>query len=378
MDEKKFYCADLQGGLWLQYQTPTNTWLAKPCCLFKKSYEVKQDLAAEFWELPEIQKIRLDNLQGHPLPEACIVCSRTEENGNYSRRNSWNDRLGTEWKMPDSVIELDIQLDFACNLACRICGPALSTYWRLVDPEVDPKKFKVRVKNQNALELLETMPLHDIRQIHFQGGEPFLTKTHQQVLEMLSDRMDISDTVVWYHTNGTCRADPDLLDLWQKFKRLEIYFSIDDMGSRMEYQRWPVKWNQLEENLLWWKENLPCNALLNVERTIGVLNASWITEFDDWAKQNFSHSRWEDTINICYHYCSGVYSLDCVSQEYKDHVLQNIPDTHWVHKTFCSLDVDDGKKIEKMISHLNKHDIVRKHNWQDVYPEFKIWYKRYL
>lgn len=378
MTEKKFYCADLQGGLWLQYQTKTNSWFAKPCCLFGKKYVVQQDLTAEFWNHPELKQMRLENLQDRPLPEACSTCAQTEKNGNYSRRLSWNDRLGTAWQMPDSVIELDVQIDFACNLACRICGPNLSTYWRLVDPDCDTKTFKVRVKNKSTLDLLETIPKHSIRQIHFQGGEPFLTRSHQDLLELLLDQIDPDNTVIWYHSNGTCKVNQDLIDLWQKFKRVEIYFSIDDMGPRMEYQRWPVKWNQLEENLLWWKENLPSNGLLYIERTVGVLNSAWIGELDIWAEKHFRHSKWQDPINVVYHECFGDYSLGCISKEYRDHVLENVPDTHWVHKTFCSLEVDNKQKINQMLGHLLKHDLARKHAWQDVYPEFETWYKRYL
>ena len=233
----KKYCADLQGGLWLQYNTKEQIWQASPCCIYTKQFPITKDINLEFWNDPDLVKERQDNIAGAELPSNCINCKIVEDNNNSSRRESWNERLGTDWRMPDSVIELDLMCDFSCNLACRICGPQQSTLWRQVDPQYKLKqnKFKVRAGTDNVIDILSTMPSHNIRQIHFQGGEPLLSNTHIQVLEKLQDQCDLSQISLWYHSNGTQQVSDSVLKFWEKFKMLEIYFSLDDLGPRMEY-----------------------------------------------------------------------------------------------------------------------------------------------
>jgi hypothetical protein len=374
----KNYCADLQGGLWLQYNVEDSTWYGKPCCLYGTDFPIYKNVESEYWQHPKIMAQRQDNIDGKDLPNECRVCTQTELSGNYSRRESWNDRLGTDWNLPDSVIELDLQCDFSCNLACRICGPHLSTLWQKVDPEHKlHKKFKVRASNVNVLELFETIPVHNIKQIHFQGGEPFLSNTHIQLLERLQDQLDLSQIGLWYHSNGTQQVSDSVLKFWEKFKMIEIYFSLDDIGPRMEYQRWPVQWTNLHENMIWFRENLPHNALLRIERTVGVLSAYWVDELEQWQKEYFSKTKYGDPISMNYHPCSGTYSLNSVSELYKQAVLDKFLPGHWVHKTFKDL-TPNSSRINTMFLELNRHDQLRKQDWKTVYPEFIKWYPDYI
>ena len=372
----KNYCADLQGGLWLQYNTKKAAWYGKPCCLYGEQFPINENINLEYWQHPKIVAERQANIAGDELSENCKKCKITELSGNYSRRQSWNERLGTDWSMPNSIIELDIQCDFSCNLACRICGPQFSTLWRQVDPlyKTEGKKFKVRANNINVTDLIKTMPAHDIRQIHFQGGEPFLSNTHIQILEQLKDNVDLSQISLWYHSNGTQRVSDSVLKFWENFKMLEIYFSLDDMGPRMEYQRWPVQWNELHENMLWYRDNLPHNGLLRIERTIGILSAYWVDELEQWAQQYFSQSKYGDPISMNYHVCVGEYSLDAVSNLYKQAVLDKFEPGHWIYNTFKNLKTDSTADIARLFAHLNYHDTLRNQSWKTIHPEFLKWY----
>lgn len=381
MNTPKNYCADLQGGLWFQYHTETKQWQAKPCCMYTNTYPIHSNITNEFWHNETLQQERQDNLLGKDLPKNCAKCYDTEQNGNYSRRQSWNDRLGTDWKNPASCIELDIQADFICNLACRICGPQFSTMWRHVESKEKhnlAKKFKMRADNNNVIELLNTIAMHDIRQIHFQGGEPLMSHTHLQILEKIAGRVDPNQIVIWYHSNATVRVSDQVLKYWEKFKMVEIYFSLDDIGTRMEYQRWPANWQEMHNNLMWYSNNLPHNTWLNVERTVSTLNLAWVMELEQWHKQNFTHTKYNDPISINYHDCEGKYNLSAITQEYKDAALAAIPEDHWAHRRIINAPVDNVMAISNMFNHLNTHDKIRTQNWQEVYPEFQSWYRRYL
>jgi glutamate-1-semialdehyde 2,1-aminomutase len=51
-----------------------------------------------------------------------------------------------------------------------------------------------------------------------------------------------------YNTNMT-NLPNRVLDMWTHFKQVRVGASIDGMGEVLEYQRWPIKWNQAYKNL---------------------------------------------------------------------------------------------------------------------------------
>jgi hypothetical protein len=377
----KNYCADLQGGLWLQFDTNKNAWLAKPCCLYKKTYSVQHSIKEDVWQNPEIVQHRINNIKGDDLPIECVECKQTENNGNYSRRQSWNDRLGTDVGYSESLLEIDIQSDFSCNLACSICSPAYSTTWRKYDTKylIDQTKFKVREKVKDVIELFKTAPIKNLKQIHFQGGEPFLSNSHIDILNEISKIIDPSTVKVWYHSNGTQQVSDRVFDLWNRFQLVEIYFSLDDIGPRMEYQRWPINWQQVHENMMWYQSNIPHNCMINIERTASVLNSYWADELEHWHRDCFDQTCYGDKISVNYHFCQGEYSLhSAVSSEYRDAVLSKYSADHWIYKTFENLKTDQLAGINSMLEKLHRQDQERNLNWQLVYPEFSQWYRRYL
>ena len=372
------YCANLHTGLYLDFNDSTQSWSAAPCCEFSDLFPISSGISSDYWTNPNIIKLRQENLAGADLPEGCSRCVETEASGNKSRRQGMNERFGTHWTDGAGVVECNFQADYTCNLACRICNSNLSTTWRKYDPDYKIKTIKVRPQSQKITDLLTTAKFHELKQIQFQGGEPLLTHTHMEVLERLQDYINLDQVSVSYNSNGTVKANDRTLKFWEKFRMVEIYFSIDDIGPRFEYQRWPASWSEVSDNMIWYKNNLPHNALLGVERTIGVLNAGWAHELDEWIDNNFDQTRYGDKIHINYHYCSREYGLQALSQEYIDYILKNVPKTHWVYNTVGNLQEGQESDIKTMLQHLKKHDLIRSQDYSKIYPEFTTLYKRFL
>jgi hypothetical protein len=88
--------------------------------------------------------------------------------------------------------------------------------------------------------------------------------------------------------------------------------------------------------------------------------------------------RYNRQININYHDCTQEYSLNALTHEYQDFILNNLPTDHWVYNRILNAPVDNKMAINQLLHHLNTHDVIRKQNWQTVYPEFLNWYKRYI
>ena len=108
--------------------------------------------------------------------------------------------------------------------------------------------------------------------------------------------------------------------------------------------------------------------------SIGVLSAYWVDELEQWQQQYFSQSKYGDAISINYHVCFGVYSLDAVSEQYKQAVLDKFSPDHWIYKTFKNLKTNSSNAINSLFLDLNRHDQLRNQDWKSVYPEFLKWY----
>ena len=124
----------------------------------------------------------------------------------------------------------------------------------------------------------------DIRYIEFTGGEPFMIAEHFAMLQGIVDRGIAHQVEIHYNTNGTIFPE-QAEEIWKHFKTVEIAFSIDDVGSRFEYQRTNAKWHEVQENIKKFfklKRYLPNTIQLQVCTTVNVFNVRYIDEVARW------------------------------------------------------------------------------------------------
>jgi hypothetical protein len=143
-----------------------------------------------------------------------------------------------------------------------------------------------------------------------------------------------------YNTNGTIRASAELQDLWQQFQLVQLDFSIDDVEDRFEYQRYPAKWAQVTDNLIWYIDTAPHNCMFAVNTSVGILNHANIDALKSWLQRNFAVSRFTDPIEHRTQPTSGVFSLN-----------------------------DVEKRKSKIVSTLDSLDQRRGTDWRATFPE---------
>ena len=73
-------------------------------------------------------------------------------------------------------------------------------------------------------------------------------------------------------------SEKELNEIWPHFKRIELAYSIDDIGNRFEYQRHPAKWNVVHENILKFKNSGLKNLSTQVCTTINLFNVAYLDE----------------------------------------------------------------------------------------------------
>jgi MoaA/NifB/PqqE/SkfB family radical SAM enzyme len=246
-------------------------------------------------------------------PQTCRKCWREERAGRTSKRMHTLDRLKhilpqQHWTVDAKpLMFLDLKLGNICNLKCRICGSWSSSTFATEElanlgPDEDKKSnhhyHMLRQgawPRENPVFWTEIEKIVDqIQYIEFTGGEPFMIQEHFDVLQGLVDRGLAGNIEIHYNTNGT-QWPENAETIWKHFKLVEIAFSIDDIGSRFEYQRTNAVWTEVEQNIVKFKElrQRHSHIQLQVCTTVNVFNVYYIAEVAAWvAQQGFDFVYW--------------------------------------------------------------------------------------
>ena len=167
-----------------------------------------------------------------------------------------------------------------CNLACVTCGPNASTRWK------HELGIPIESGNPRTIDQKTIFMAKQMTGVVICGGEPMLNHSSETLLENLN-----SDQLVRVHFNGTVMPKQSFLDKSAQFQQIEYCFSIDGVGERFEYLRWPAKWDKVVENILWLIQTAPINVQFAVNITISQLNQHYYTEIIDWINQTIPQNR---------------------------------------------------------------------------------------
>ena len=245
------------------------------------------------------KQTRLQMLNGE-VPKACERCFIEEQNGIRSKRLEENENYkdftienaksitndSGKIKVPMKFVEL--RLGNLCNVKCRSCNPASSTKWVKEYKELEKNfDFVTSYRWVDDFSWIENDKFWDdlfdnsdeLEMIYINGGEPTLVKKHWEYLDKLVEKDMAKNISLWYSINMT-NLPPKTFDVWKKFKNVRISCSIDDIGARNLYLRYPTKWDSVLKNL---------NLLLgekyldvSVCQTISFLNVFYMDEFYDY------------------------------------------------------------------------------------------------
>lgn len=350
-------------------------------CSYYDGFIDKNVTVDQAWHGHNRKKIIEIVSQGSEVP-GCHRCYKEESNGSKSRRQSSLELYETF--LNDTDLSLDVSgptgLDYSvgnwCNLKCVICGPDNSSSWisdyKKMYPLRDSSRYVAR-KTQ-TLEIQDDNVLSNVKSIHFHGGgEPLLSDAHIKLLQRIDQVKGLADIRVFYNTNGTVKVSDEVLQLWEKCRLIELYFSIDDVGTRFEYQRTGADWAAVTDNIQWYYHNMPHNHMFNINCVWGYLNLYYLDELSDWYQQHLSSNRYGDPCNLIFQSAIGSFgikhldpvTLSMLSQKFKHYpsllkLLDGIVALTHPHNKFWQA--------------IDQIDNVRNTNFKDLCPEWS----RYL
>lgn len=365
------FCADIHNNLSI-ILTKTGV-IVKPCCWYQEDIIPTDNI----WDSKKLIEIRDNNKNNLLDPTGCKQCIYMEKaNHDQSRRtgvNTYYKSTATDLNGPRG---LEISIDYTCNLACVYCTPLVSTQWRN-ELSLDKKIFPIRLNEQSIVEILDKLDLSNLDNIHFYGGDPFFTKTHEVVLDYLDKRIGLKNLYIWYNTNGTLRVPEHIFDLWNKCKLIKIYFSIDDIGSRFEYIRYGAVWNEVSDNMLWYKEFSPVNVMFTLQPTISCLNLFYHRELLDWKAKHFDTNRLGDFTDLTRHNVFEKFTLDSVPPDLLDKCIANNKEDKWLINLSKSFTFNP-ESLANTIKEIKILDQRRKLDFSKVFPELSQYYNPQL
>ena len=385
---------------WTSLET-TATGNYRPCCLYNgeitdhnnHKFTTVENTIKEVQNSNFMRNLRQQFLDGKK-PENCSSCWKEEAVGKMSKRQHMWKKAGTigQYAVTKNRVAphfVDLKLGNICNLKCRICSPHSSSQWVPDMIKLNPgseqlwktyNKQGAWPREKNAF--LESLVDHveQIRFFEITGGEPLMIQEQFKILQKCIESGSAKHIDVHYNTNGTQFPEKAVKDIWPHFKRIEVAFSIDDVGDRFEYQRTNAKWNEVRENIKKFKSSGLKNLSIQVCTTINFFNIFYLDELAKEVKE-WAPDFWY--INVLHQ--PEIYDVQQLPTAFKNKVLEKIK-TCDIYKSELQSALDylkdtPGKKVDnwhsKLVSSIKSVDYVRKENFAKTFPELEEDFKIY-
>jgi hypothetical protein len=373
MHNKKYFCYEIYKNLAVWSNNGNIGY--NPCSYFNGYIkESNQLILDEVWHKKEHRSIMTQVENDIPI-SGCQRCYNEENNNLESRRLGSKDLY--ENFHSDTNIDLDGPqgLDYSvgnlCNLKCVICGPQSSTAWVPDYQKLYPTRPITQYSKNNQLIIQNSDFLKNLKNIHIHGGgEPLLSNNHIELLKKVKEAKGLSDVRVFYNTNGTVKVSDEVLKIWEECQLIELYFSIDDIGERFEYQRTGAKWKEVQSNLKWYSSSMPHNHMFNINCAWGYLNLFYLDELVDWHKENFSSNRYGDPTNLLFQKVAGKFGINTIRPDTYvalSNKFQNYPQ---LIKLVNSLVVDPNANHQKFWETVTSLDNIRNNSFKKYCPEW--------
>jgi MoaA/NifB/PqqE/SkfB family radical SAM enzyme len=383
---------------WISIEaSPTGT--TRPCCMAHE--EITDELGNKYnlnetnlevaYHSEYMQDLRRQFRRGEK-PATCNRCWDEEAAGRDSKRIHSQVRLKELYKQvdwandnPDQLWFVDLKLGNICNLKCRICGSWSSSKWAEEElaymPDVNKKEHIAYTwlrqgawprKTETFWDNMKTL-LPNIRYFEFTGGEPWMIEEHWELLEFAVKRGYGKQIDIHYNTNAT-QAPTRLVPLLSKLGRVDIAFSIDNVGDRFEYERYGAKWqeaNAIIDATHGLQLGYP-NITTQLCFTINIQNVYYIDELLAWAETKQFGDIYFNMMHSPDH-----MSVQRMTPAARDLVLNKLKTTFWttphyqreIDSLINFIEAGPGSDGSEFLFKMQRTDQHRKQNFMDTHPE---------
>jgi radical SAM protein with 4Fe4S-binding SPASM domain len=349
-----------------------------PCCKFvdhhyEERFNITTHDISDHQRSQKLITIKQEMLDGQ-WPKGCDRC-RIEEDANIqSRRQMDYERWQHHYQDYDlnsnELLTVGIAIGNVCNLKCITCSPHASSRWQKEYQDVYRMTVPVieEVRKSFVNSLTDRAP--GLVHLDIHGGEPFLSgiDEHEQLLDYYIANGQAKNISIHYTTNGTIWPS-NWFQRWQHFREIDLQISIDGVGERFEYMRYPAAWSTLVENVNRYLEHERSNQnfRISVAHTVSAFNVYYIDEFVNWCAQVGLPKPWMGKLhNPSFLRPSAWHSTakQCIINKLNSSQVPEVRD--WAQLVEQN---DDSDQFDNFKQYIQRHDQYRQLRYQDTFAE---------
>jgi MoaA/NifB/PqqE/SkfB family radical SAM enzyme len=393
---------------WASVETTPNGE-ARVCCLSNTlitqtnghPYNLKDHTLQEIFESDYMKNLRQNFLDGKK-PSTCNKCWSVEEAGGLSKRilashhlehKEVFDEIDYSNIDPKTIQFLDLKLGNICNLKCRICGSWSSSKWASEQLDYLKKEGVSKEDQRNSIhyrhlqmgqwprktevfwnEIESYLP--GVKYFEFTGGEPMMIQEHFDVLRKSVELGYSKNQMIHYNTNGTHYPEKEIQELFPHFKSINVAFSVDDVEEKFEYQRYPAKWDEVNENIDRWDKIKQEVSTITTQVccTISILNVSNLVCMAQWILTKNFNSWYFNMLHEPKH-----MSITALPKEVKEKIKVKVLNNNLPQKMHDELknavnridqyDVMDMRGFKNFRKEIDRTDLYRNQNFAKTFPE---------
>lgn len=367
-----------------------------PCCLATESTRTVSDTTLKQWwnsdEMNQLRHAMLNDGDAAVVNHFCSICKKQEAEKGKSFRTDHNERFkdtrvedsrGLHNAIEEFKSEYEIDLEYIqerflelklrlfgnkCNLSCFMCFPKDSN--RRVkevsgfNEEIQKDFFLDKITDSN-ISLDETIKqilevADNISYIKIIGGEPFVQKGYEKLLDALVESGHSRHIIVKFQSNLSVNLQIE--DYLGKFKGFHVSGSIDGYGLDNDYLRHGSDWDKIDNNL---NKLLSLGVSVSVSSTITFLSILRFDALVEYIKGlRISHDR---------------YVLDTPDFLSIKHLPEPLKDRmRFMFKDYSDIiNILNQQRDEKAFQKALKYclELKRDRDLFDVYPELKEYYE---
>jgi MoaA/NifB/PqqE/SkfB family radical SAM enzyme len=288
-------------------------------------YNINNTSMEHVWNSEHVRNTRLKMIAGEEIPE-CTKCVEQESRGYKSMRSTANKKInhdstdenGNVSTMPNTM---ELHYGNVCNLKCRMCS---QNYSNQVGKELleignsDPEFLQWVIKqsgnvnnwtnnlsveytwfeNEKNKKKLNNFIDKNISQLAVIGGEPTIIPEFYELFEHCDKNGTLGKKQFTIVTNLT-NTNHNMTKWLPKLKNWTIWASLDGIGARTEYIRYPSNFEKIKENLNFYKSILRQhkNGKIVFSPAIQLLNIDQLDEMLEWFI-DFSEGEFGTTFDI--------------------------------------------------------------------------------
>lgn len=333
---------------WTQHETH--------CCLLPLTYDIEQ--------------IKKQMLTGEK-PSECRSCWKLEANGLQSDRQLKNSALDWYWDRDlefikqdaaegkNDILMLKLITSYTCNATCVSCNDKSSSSWSQLNHQMNPSIPIRKTKFVDIDVIKQKVNFKELKMLSLIGGEPLYEKKNFALLEYLLE-LGNNNVFLSMVTNGSVALSDYQKTILSKFKNINFCVSIDGTGPVFEYLRFPLKWQDLIDNLKFFRA-VTNNVSANY--TLSNLNILYHNQTIEWFNQNkipYSNNpiyepTWLQPRSLPQH----------VKQHLKETLSKSDFDTY-ISTTHTTR---DQNRWEECLKQITNQDTAKGINWQEYLPE---------